>query len=85
MLMLWRMMCPVWSWDVKTLLWLCHFLSLTIPIFVTSAFMKCIKELGYYTDGQRQEIDTADTWSCPACAGLNNAQKVDRERQSREG
>eukprot|EP00983_Pelagomonas_calceolata_P059619 1146008-Pelagomonas_calceolata.AAC.2 len=43
-----------------------------------------MNELGCYTDGQRQEIDTADTWDCPACAGLNNAQTIDRECQSRE-
>eukprot|EP00983_Pelagomonas_calceolata_P025769 807014-Pelagomonas_calceolata.AAC.1 len=43
-----------------------------------------MKELGCYTDGQRQEIDTADTWACPACAGLDIAQKIDRERQSKE-
>eukprot|EP00983_Pelagomonas_calceolata_P065015 1148404-Pelagomonas_calceolata.AAC.2 len=43
-----------------------------------------MKELGCYTDGQRQEIDAADKWACPACAGLNNAQKMDRECQSRE-
>eukprot|EP00983_Pelagomonas_calceolata_P070045 1150613-Pelagomonas_calceolata.AAC.1 len=34
---------------------------------------------GCYTDGQRQEIDTADTWACPTRAGLNNAQEIDRE------
>eukprot|EP00983_Pelagomonas_calceolata_P002000 67000-Pelagomonas_calceolata.AAC.1 len=28
-----------------------------------------MKELGCYTDGQRQEIDTCDTWACLACAG----------------
>eukprot|EP00983_Pelagomonas_calceolata_P011116 358316-Pelagomonas_calceolata.AAC.1 len=45
-----------------------------------------MKELGCYTDGQRQleEVDAANTWACPACAGLNNAQKIDRECQSRE-
>eukprot|EP00983_Pelagomonas_calceolata_P029068 910327-Pelagomonas_calceolata.AAC.1 len=43
-----------------------------------------MKELGCYTDGQRQEIDTASTWACPASAGLNNAQRLDRECQSRE-
>eukprot|EP00983_Pelagomonas_calceolata_P075376 1152981-Pelagomonas_calceolata.AAC.4 len=43
-----------------------------------------MKELSRYTDGQRQEIDAAYTWACPACAGLNNAQKTDRECQSRE-
>eukprot|EP00983_Pelagomonas_calceolata_P062007 1147096-Pelagomonas_calceolata.AAC.1 len=43
-----------------------------------------MEKLGCYTDGQRQEIDAADTWACPACAGLNNAQKTDRECQSRE-
>eukprot|EP00983_Pelagomonas_calceolata_P041071 1137886-Pelagomonas_calceolata.AAC.3 len=42
------------------------------------------KELGCYTDGQRQEIDEADTWACPACAGLDIAQKIDRECQSKE-
>eukprot|EP00983_Pelagomonas_calceolata_P086341 1156740-Pelagomonas_calceolata.AAC.1 len=39
---------------------------------------KCMEELGCYTGGQRQEIDAADTWACPACAGLNNSQKIDR-------
>eukprot|EP00983_Pelagomonas_calceolata_P001138 39599-Pelagomonas_calceolata.AAC.1 len=29
---------------------------------------KCMKELGCYIDGQRQVIDDADTWACPACA-----------------
>eukprot|EP00983_Pelagomonas_calceolata_P003654 119545-Pelagomonas_calceolata.AAC.1 len=43
-----------------------------------------MKELGCYNDGQRQEIDAANTWACPACAGLNNAPKIDRECQSRE-
>eukprot|EP00983_Pelagomonas_calceolata_P039063 1137031-Pelagomonas_calceolata.AAC.1 len=43
-----------------------------------------MKELRCYTDGQRQVIDAADTWACPACTGLNNAQKTDRECQSRE-
>eukprot|EP00983_Pelagomonas_calceolata_P022962 722497-Pelagomonas_calceolata.AAC.1 len=43
-----------------------------------------MKELGCYTDGQRQDIDAADTWACPACAGLKNTQKIDRECQSRE-
>eukprot|EP00983_Pelagomonas_calceolata_P004875 159707-Pelagomonas_calceolata.AAC.1 len=43
-----------------------------------------MKELGCYNDGLRQEIDAANTWACPACAGLNNAQKIDRECQSRE-
>eukprot|EP00983_Pelagomonas_calceolata_P060958 1146607-Pelagomonas_calceolata.AAC.2 len=38
-----------------------------------------MKEIGCYTGGQRQDIDAADTWACPACAGLNNAQKTDRE------
>eukprot|EP00983_Pelagomonas_calceolata_P027152 854182-Pelagomonas_calceolata.AAC.2 len=28
---------------------------------------------------QRQEIDAANTWACPACAGLDNAQRIDRE------
>eukprot|EP00983_Pelagomonas_calceolata_P032029 1005073-Pelagomonas_calceolata.AAC.1 len=41
-----------------------------------------MKALGCYTDGQRQEIDAADAWACPACAGLNNAQRLDRECQS---
>eukprot|EP00983_Pelagomonas_calceolata_P125892 1161250-Pelagomonas_calceolata.AAC.3 len=36
---------------------------------------KCMTELGCYTDWQRQEIDAADTWACPACAGPNNALK----------
>eukprot|EP00983_Pelagomonas_calceolata_P102842 1158851-Pelagomonas_calceolata.AAC.10 len=36
---------------------------------------KCMRELGCSTDGQRQEIDTADTWDCPVYACLNNAQK----------
>eukprot|EP00983_Pelagomonas_calceolata_P050679 1142085-Pelagomonas_calceolata.AAC.1 len=45
---------------------------------------KCMKELGCYTDEQKQEIDAADTWACPACAGLKNAQKIDRGCQSRE-
>eukprot|EP00983_Pelagomonas_calceolata_P004378 142497-Pelagomonas_calceolata.AAC.1 len=43
-----------------------------------------MKELGCCTDGQRQEIDAANTRACPACAGLNNSQKIDRESQSRE-
>eukprot|EP00983_Pelagomonas_calceolata_P004682 153203-Pelagomonas_calceolata.AAC.1 len=48
-------------------------------VFQRTYHWKCMKELGCYTDGQRQEIDTADTWACPACAGLNNAQRLDRE------
>eukprot|EP00983_Pelagomonas_calceolata_P078785 1154372-Pelagomonas_calceolata.AAC.2 len=37
---------------------------------------KCrMKELGCYTDGQRQEVNAADTWACPACAGLNDRKK----------
>eukprot|EP00983_Pelagomonas_calceolata_P045163 1139588-Pelagomonas_calceolata.AAC.1 len=43
-----------------------------------------MKERGCYVDGQIQEIDAADTWACHARAGLNNAQKTDRECQSIE-
>eukprot|EP00983_Pelagomonas_calceolata_P026743 839062-Pelagomonas_calceolata.AAC.1 len=43
---------------------------------------RCMKERGCYFDEQRYEIDAADT--CFACAGLSNAQKIDRECQSRE-
>eukprot|EP00983_Pelagomonas_calceolata_P000905 32723-Pelagomonas_calceolata.AAC.1 len=43
-----------------------------------------MKELGCYTDGQRQEKDEADMWACPACAGLDITQKIDRECQSEE-
>eukprot|EP00983_Pelagomonas_calceolata_P010727 346916-Pelagomonas_calceolata.AAC.1 len=43
-----------------------------------------MKELGCYTDRQRQEIDEADTWARPACAGLDIAQKIGRECQSKE-
>eukprot|EP00983_Pelagomonas_calceolata_P003180 104308-Pelagomonas_calceolata.AAC.1 len=43
-----------------------------------------MEELGCYIDGQRQVIDAADMWACPACTGLNNAQKIDRGCQSRE-
>eukprot|EP00983_Pelagomonas_calceolata_P062710 1147402-Pelagomonas_calceolata.AAC.1 len=43
-----------------------------------------MKELGRYIDGQRQVIDAAYTWVCPACVGLNNVQKIDRECQSRK-
>eukprot|EP00983_Pelagomonas_calceolata_P008716 284176-Pelagomonas_calceolata.AAC.1 len=34
-----------------------------------------MKELGCYTDGQRQVIDAADTWACPACTGLTMHKK----------
>eukprot|EP00983_Pelagomonas_calceolata_P060336 1146323-Pelagomonas_calceolata.AAC.2 len=37
---------------------------------------KCMKELGCYTDGRRQEIDVVDTWACPACAGLKMHRKL---------
>eukprot|EP00983_Pelagomonas_calceolata_P044572 1139348-Pelagomonas_calceolata.AAC.1 len=51
-------------------------------------YWKCtnfnLKELGCYTDGQRHKIDAANTWAFLACAGLNDAQKIDRECQSRE-
>eukprot|EP00967_Tisochrysis_lutea_P139036 scaffold251908_cov10-Tisochrysis_lutea.AAC.1 len=39
-----------------------------------------MKKLGCCTDGQRQEIDTADR-ACPACASFNGAQRIDRECQ----
>eukprot|EP00983_Pelagomonas_calceolata_P069096 1150238-Pelagomonas_calceolata.AAC.1 len=45
---------------------------------------KCMIELGCHTDEQRKEIDTANTWACPACAGLSDAQKIDRERLAKE-
>eukprot|EP00983_Pelagomonas_calceolata_P028253 884888-Pelagomonas_calceolata.AAC.1 len=43
-----------------------------------------MKELGCYTGGQRQEVDAADTWACLACAGLNDAQTIERGCQSRK-
>eukprot|EP00983_Pelagomonas_calceolata_P052077 1142676-Pelagomonas_calceolata.AAC.2 len=44
-----------------------------------------MKELGCYTDGQRQVIVAADTRACPTCAGLNDkTQKIDRECRSKE-
>eukprot|EP00983_Pelagomonas_calceolata_P076689 1153531-Pelagomonas_calceolata.AAC.1 len=43
-----------------------------------------MKELGCYSDEQKKEIETADIWAFPACASLNNAQKIDRERLTKE-
>eukprot|EP00983_Pelagomonas_calceolata_P127417 1161401-Pelagomonas_calceolata.AAC.17 len=56
---------------------------LYLDMFICDAYQqmyhwKCMKELGCYTDGQRQETDAADT-----CAGLNIAQKIERECHSK--
>eukprot|EP00983_Pelagomonas_calceolata_P012115 388350-Pelagomonas_calceolata.AAC.1 len=44
-----------------------------------------MKEVGCYSDKQRQEIETADTWACPACAILSDAQQIERKRLTKEG
>ena len=41
-----------------------------------------MKDLGCYTDDQRQELNEADPWACPACIDLNHNQKAAREQQS---
>eukprot|EP00983_Pelagomonas_calceolata_P050808 1142145-Pelagomonas_calceolata.AAC.2 len=33
---------------------------------------KCMRALGCYTNGQRQDIDNNNYWACPACAHLEN-------------
>jgi hypothetical protein len=43
-----------------------------------------MKELGCYSDEQRQDIAAANTWACPACASLTNAQKITREQQTKD-
>jgi len=45
---------------------------------------KCMNDLGCYTDDQRQEIEEADPWACPACIDLTHDQKAAREQQSRD-
>jgi len=41
-----------------------------------------MKDLGCYNDDQRQEIDDADRWTCPACSDLNHDQIAAREQRS---
>eukprot|EP00983_Pelagomonas_calceolata_P070314 1150743-Pelagomonas_calceolata.AAC.4 len=47
---------------------------------------KCPEKVCCYTDKQRQEVQIAETcqWACPACAGLGNGGKFNRETNSRE-
>eukprot|EP00983_Pelagomonas_calceolata_P027870 874561-Pelagomonas_calceolata.AAC.1 len=45
---------------------------------------KCMTKLGCYTDEHRQEVQITETWACPACASLNNEDKLDRKTNSRE-
>ena len=42
-----------------------------------------MKDLGCYTDDQRQEIDDADRWASPACSDLNHDQIAAREQRFR--
>eukprot|EP00983_Pelagomonas_calceolata_P081174 1155459-Pelagomonas_calceolata.AAC.1 len=45
---------------------------------------KCMRELGCYNDEQRQEVNAAEAWTCPACATLSNENKINRAYQSKE-
>eukprot|EP00983_Pelagomonas_calceolata_P071732 1151379-Pelagomonas_calceolata.AAC.2 len=45
---------------------------------------KCLTKLNCYNDEQRQEVHIAETWACPACASLNNEDKLNRETYPRE-
>eukprot|EP00983_Pelagomonas_calceolata_P058407 1145475-Pelagomonas_calceolata.AAC.1 len=46
---------------------------------------KCLTSLGCYTDEQGHLWFTAVNWACPACASLNNEDKLNNEAGSREG
>eukprot|EP00983_Pelagomonas_calceolata_P026259 824442-Pelagomonas_calceolata.AAC.1 len=35
-------------------------------------------ELGCYNDDQRQEVNVAEAWACPACASLSKKDKINR-------
>eukprot|EP00983_Pelagomonas_calceolata_P062405 1147292-Pelagomonas_calceolata.AAC.2 len=54
-----------------------------LPFFKKAGLQPATASTAACTDIQ-QQIDAADTWACLACAGFNNAQKIDRECQSRE-
>eukprot|EP00967_Tisochrysis_lutea_P069043 scaffold90652_cov17-Tisochrysis_lutea.AAC.1 len=43
-----------------------------------------MRELGCYTDKEKQEVHIAETWACPASAGLSNEDKFNRKIKSRE-
>eukprot|EP00983_Pelagomonas_calceolata_P012303 393582-Pelagomonas_calceolata.AAC.1 len=42
----------------------------------------CMRGLGCYTNEQRQDIDNNNYWACPACAHLNEDEKLSRESNS---
>eukprot|EP00983_Pelagomonas_calceolata_P073923 1152329-Pelagomonas_calceolata.AAC.2 len=42
----------------------------------------CMRELGCYTNQQRQDIDKNNYWACPACALLNEDENLNRESNS---
>eukprot|EP00983_Pelagomonas_calceolata_P073611 1152188-Pelagomonas_calceolata.AAC.1 len=41
-----------------------------------------MRELGCYTNEQRQVKDNNNYWACPACAHLNDDEKLNRESSS---
>eukprot|EP00983_Pelagomonas_calceolata_P014532 462032-Pelagomonas_calceolata.AAC.1 len=41
-----------------------------------------MRELGCYTNEQRQDIDNNNYWARPACAYLNGDEKLNRESNS---
>jgi len=42
----------------------------------------CMKEIGCYSDAQRQDIDNSNYWACPACKPLSKDEKLKRESNS---
>eukprot|EP00983_Pelagomonas_calceolata_P078426 1154249-Pelagomonas_calceolata.AAC.1 len=46
--------------------------------------LKCMRELGCYNDEQRQDVNAAEAWACPACASLSNEDKINRAYKSKE-
>jgi len=41
-----------------------------------------MKEIGCYSDAQRQDIDNSNYWACPACKPLSKDEKLKRESNS---
>ena len=42
----------------------------------------CMKEIGCYSDAQRQDIDNSNYWACHACKPLSKDEKLKRKSNS---